>query len=340
MKNLLLNKPFTLCVFFAFFLLPACKQSANQQSADSAKEATATKINITVPQTAYSIPTIIAIEKGFFKENGLDVRVNYVKTGKIAMDDLLAGKADFSNIVETNVAFAGFNNARITILCNFEKVYDGVIVARRDKGITKPQDLKGKKLGIILATTSQVFADRFLEKHGIADADITTINLLPPALQSGIIEGSGVDAISLWQPFVYNVQKALGKNAITFADRQVFTGYMNLAGKNEFIKNNPDAVANLLKGYQKAEQFLATNKAESTGIIARVLNLNKTVVESIWDQYDFNLSMNKELLNATVTEGNWIIKTQKGFEGKKLPDYTRFFDSAYLRKIDASKVNW
>lgn len=154
----------TLAMLATISSLPGCKQSANHQSADMPKETSATKVNLTAPQTAYSIPTIIALEKDFFKENGLDVTVNYVKTGKIAMDDLLAGKADFSNIVETNIAFAGFNNAPITVLCNFEKVYDGVIVARRDKGITKPQDLKGKKLGIILATTSQVFADRFLEK--------------------------------------------------------------------------------------------------------------------------------------------------------------------------------
>lgn len=307
---------------------------------DNAKPKETVRINLTVPQTAYSIPTIIAIEKGFFKENNLDVTVNYVKTGKIAMDDLLGGKANFANIVETNVAFAGFNNPNIKVLCNFEKVYDAAIVARKDKGITSETDLKGKKIGVMLATTSQVFAEWFLEKHDVSKNDVTMVNLLPAALQSGIIEGSGVDAISLWQPYIYNVQKALGDNAITFKDNAIFTGYMNLAGNADFIAKNEDAVNGLLKAYIKAEEFIITNEAESIEIIARVLSLDKTVVESIWKEYEFRISLSKELLDATVAEANWIITSQKDFEGKQLPDYTKYFDVSYLKKIDESRVNW
>ncbi|RYU89459.1 hypothetical protein EWM62_14150 [Mucilaginibacter terrigena] len=297
----------------------------------------AIKVNLTAPQTAYSIPTIIAIEKGFFKENKITVNINYVKTGKIAMDDLLAGKADFANIVETNVAFAGFSDPKIKVLGNIEKIYDAVIVARKDRGIAKEADLKDKKIGVILATTSQVYAETFLESRGIDKKDVTIVNLLPPALQSGIIEGSGVDAISLWQPFIYNVQKALGNNAITFPDRKIFTGYMNLAGSNNFIEKNPDAVDGLLKGYEKAEAFLLSNKAESIDIVARVLNLNKAVVEKIWEEYEFKLSMDNAILEAIIKEGKWIIKTQKGFEKKVLPDYSKFFDSSYLKKIQLNK---
>jgi NitT/TauT family transport system substrate-binding protein len=307
---------------------------------DNTQPKEAVRVNLTVPQTAYSIPTIIAVEKGFFKENNLDVTVNYVKTGKIAMDDLLGGKANFANIVETNVAFAGFNNPNIKVLCNFEKVYDAAIVARKDKGIASETDLKGKKIGVMLATTSQVFAEWFLEKHGVSKNDVTMVNLLPAALQSGIIEGSGVDAISLWQPYIYNVQKALGENAITFKGNEIFTGYMNLAGNADFIAKNKDAVNGLLKGYIQAEEFIKTNKAESIEIIARVLSLDKTVVESIWDEYEFRISLSKELLDATIAEANWIITSQKDFEGKQLPDYSKYFDGSYLKTLDESRVNW
>jgi NitT/TauT family transport system substrate-binding protein len=296
------------------------------------------RINLTAPQTAFSIPTIIAAEKSFFKDSGVDVSVNYVNTGKIAMDDLLAGKANFANVVETNVAFAGFNNPKIKVVANIEKVYDATIVARKDKGIKSPADLKGKKIGVMLATTSQVFLDRFLEKNGIAKDSVQIVNLLPPAMQSGIIEGSGVDAISAWQPFVHNAEKALGDNAISFTDKDIFTGYMTLTGNSEFITNNPEATAGVLKAYIKAEQFLAGNKTESIDIVSRVLKLDKAVVERIWDQYEFRTSLNKELLDATTTEAKWIIATQTEFSAKQAPDYSVFFDSSYLRKIDDGRV--
>lgn len=297
-------------------------------------------VNLTVPQTAYSIPTIIAIEKGFFKDEGLDVQVNYVKTGKIAMDDLLGGKANFANVVETNIVFAGFNSPQITVLANFEKVYDAAIVARKDKGITSPLDLRGKKIGVVLATTSQVFADRFLRNNGISSDQIEMVNLLPPAMQSGIIEGSGVDAISLWQPYVYNVQKALGDNAVTFTDKTVFTGYMNLVGNNNFIKENPEVARKMLKAYLKAEDFLKNNKAESIAILTKILSMDTTTLESIWDEYEFHISLEKSLLDATKTESMWIINTQKDFAGKKMPDYSTLFDPSVLKEIDESRVKW
>ena len=132
-------------------------------------------------------------------------------------------------------------------------------------------DLKNKKIGILLATTSQLFADRFLDKYGISRDSVEIVNLLPPAMQSAIIEGSGVDAISIWQPYVYNVEKALGDNAVTFRDKNIYTGYMNLAVQNNLLKENPQLIDKLLRAYVKATVFLKQNKEESLNILSKVL---------------------------------------------------------------------
>jgi ABC-type nitrate/sulfonate/bicarbonate transport system substrate-binding protein len=59
------------------------------------------------PKNISMLP-IIAEKKGFFKEEGLEVRPNYVQTGKIAMDAVVSGDLDFGIIVETNIAFVKF----------------------------------------------------------------------------------------------------------------------------------------------------------------------------------------------------------------------------------------
>ncbi len=326
-------------IFFAFLFL-FLNIKCNNNGRKNAKEINRIKVSLTCPKTAYSIPTIIAIEKGFFIDNNLDVTVNYVKTGKVAMDDLVGGNANFANIVETNIAFAAYNNPDIEIICNIERVYDAAIVARKDKNIRSPKDLKGKKIGIMLATTSQVFAERFLNENKIPKNSVEIVNLLPPAMQSAIIEGTGVDAISVWQPYVYNVQKALGENAVTFTGKEIFTGYMNLAGSKIFMEKNPEVVNGILKSYIKAEEFLKNNKEESISIISKVLALDKEVINSIWNQYEFAVSLNKELLDATTMEGDWIHKTQKEFADKQIPDYAKFFNPQYLEKISSDRIKW
>ncbi|HEV2479270.1 MAG TPA: NrtA/SsuA/CpmA family ABC transporter substrate-binding protein, partial [Puia sp.] len=272
--------------------------------------------------------------------HGLEVTLNYVKTGKIAMDDLVGGKAQFANIVETNIAFAGYQQPPIQVIANIEKVYDAAIIGRKDKGINRPEDLKGKKIGIMLATTSQIYADRLLAAYHIPKDQVTMVGLLPPAMQSALLEGSSVDAISLWQPYIYNVQNQLKDNASLFVDRSVYTGYMALAGNKGFITANPQTTRNLLAAYIDAEQFLRANPQESKQIVARVLSLGRPVVDAIWDQYAFDIRLQKELYNATVDEGKWVQDTQKDFAGKPLPDYSLFFNAEPLRQIDSMRVKW
>jgi ABC-type nitrate/sulfonate/bicarbonate transport system substrate-binding protein len=296
-------------------------------------------VNLTSPKTAFSILTIVADQKGFFKEQDLDVKVNYVKTGKIALDDLLGGYADFANIVETNVAFAGFLNPNIQVYCNIEKVYDAGIVARKDKGINSPKDLNGKKLGVLLATTSQVFADRFLERHEISKDSVELVNLLPPAMQSAIIEGSGVDAISIWQPYVYNIQKALGDSIqVTFNNTKIFTGYMTLAGNKTFAQKNPKTTEKLISAYIQAEKYVKNNEQEAKTLISSFLNLPMPTLENIWNQYDLSISLDQKLIDDTQIEGKWIIKAIKSHKDKTLPDYSKYFNSTYLEKVAPQKV--
>jgi NitT/TauT family transport system substrate-binding protein len=296
-------------------------------------------VNLTSPKTAYSILTIVADQKGFFKEQGLDVKINYVNTGKIAMDDLLAGKADYANVVETNIAFAGFLNPDIEVFSTIEKVYDATIIGRKDKGILQPSDLKGKNIGVLLATTSQVFLDRFLEKNNISKDSVSITNLLPPAMQSGIIEGSGVDAISIWQPYVYNVQKALGEiNQVTFTDTEIYTGYMTFTGKKSFSDNNPEVTEKIIKAYIQAEKYVKENKNEAISLIATFLNIPVKTVNTIWSQYDFTITLDSELIANTEKEGIWITQTQESHKGKSIPNYNKFFNSTYLKKISSEKV--
>lgn len=296
-------------------------------------------VSLTSSKNIWCALPIIAQEKGFFKEENLDVKINFVQVAKFSMDALIANSTDFAMVVDINLAYLGFTgNSNVEVLATVVKAYDGAIVARKDHGIETPKDLSGKKVGILQGTTSQIFADKFLEKHLIDSVNI--LNLQPISIQSSVISDE-IDAGSIWQPFVYNIEKQLGENAIVFKDSLAYTGYMNLAVRKDWLgtsENNKKAKSFLI-ALKKANQYIIDNPESSKDILSKIINLDKNIVESIWHEYKFDLNLDKnELLGVIKSEGEWIKETQKNFIDKPFPNYETYFENTMLNDISRTEV--
>ena len=163
---------------------------------------------------------VIAHEKGFFKEEGLSVRVQYLAAGKYNLDALVSNSAEFATIVEVNLAYFGYtgNTSVVTIASLVNSTSSG-IVARRSSGIEKPEDLKGKRLALSPGTTSDMFANRCIEKYGLS-SDNVDIRKIQPLAMEGAILSDGVDAASTWDPHIYSISTKLGEDAIVFRDAE------------------------------------------------------------------------------------------------------------------------
>jgi ABC-type nitrate/sulfonate/bicarbonate transport system substrate-binding protein len=294
------------------------------------------KVSLATSKNPWSALTIIAQKKGFFREENLEVDLQYVQAAKLAMDALLSGSTQFSNVVETNVAFLGFTgNKDIQIMATHCEAHDGAIIARRDSKIQTPKDLEGKKLGVLQGTTSQIFADRFIEKYGLKNVQI--VNLTAVAIQSSILSKE-IDAGSIWQPFIYNVQKQLGDGAVVFADPDVYVGYFNLAVQQNWAKANPALVEKMLRAHIKAEHFATSNKDEAIELVAQEIAIDKAALQKFWDQYVYRVQLKKALNQEIVREGEWIKNSQPQHQGQSTPNYDWATDESYLKSIAPDRI--
>ncbi|MCD4773083.1 MAG: NrtA/SsuA/CpmA family ABC transporter substrate-binding protein [Bacteroidales bacterium] len=284
------------------------------------------------PKNISMLP-IIAEKKGFFKEEGLNIETKYLQTGKIAMDALLSKDLDFAVMVETNVAFIEYQKgADIEVICSIEEKYDDAIVARKDKGINEPKDLEGKTVGILIGTTSHVFADRFVNYYNLDASKINFINLAPPAIQAGLLTGQ-IDAGSVWQPFRYNVEKQLGEDVIQFNAKDIYKAYGIISIRNQFGEEHPETVKKFLAALIKAENYVKTNQAKSIKILAKELAMQEEVLSAIWSEYILNVKLDAELLTLIKEEGEWIHSSQKGFENKQVPSYENVLNPTFLSEL-------
>jgi ABC-type nitrate/sulfonate/bicarbonate transport system substrate-binding protein len=294
------------------------------------------KVSIATSKNPWSALTIIALKKNFFKEEGLDVDLQYVQAAKLAMDALISGSTQFSNVVETNAAFLGFTGARnIQIIATHCEAHDGAIIGRRDAKIQSPKDLEGKKLGVLQGTTSQIFADRFIDKYGLKNVQI--VNLTTVAIQSSILSKE-IDAGSIWQPFIYNVQKQLGPNGVVFADSDVYTGYFNLAVQSDWAKANPNLVERVLRAHIKAEEFAKSNRDEAIALVASEIGLEKEALQQFWDQYVYSVQVKSALSQEIAREGQWISNSQGQHKGQPVPAYDWAVNDSYLKALAPDRV--
>lgn len=330
------------CGLLTWLLLAGCNRSPTPSTVPPVtgitKAKTPVKITGATSKNAWCTLTILAQKQGYFRDEGLDVDLQYVQAAKLAMDALVGSSSQFSNVVETNMAFLGYSgNANVKLIATHCESRDGAIIARRDAGIAAPKDLEGKKLGILQGTTSQIFAERFIEKNNLDLAKVQIVNLTPVAIQTSVLS-KDIDAGSVWQPFVYNIRKQLGDNAVIFGDPEAYTAYMNLAVNKDWAAKHPDLVQALLRAHIKAEKFADEHREEAISLVAAEIGLDKTILSDFWDQYTFQVRLKPSLIAEIRREGEWIRRSDSKFADKTVPSYEGAVDGQYLKAVDATRV--
>ena len=290
-----------------------------------------TKVRLAIGKNVWGALGHLAHGKGFFKKEGLNVEMNYIQGGRFALEAVLSGSAEFGGIVEVNIAYIAFQGIHNFIIpANIVSSTSSAIIARKSAGITKPSDLKGKRLALSPAMTSDIYARRVLSKYGMTEKDVELVKVMPLAMQ-GIMVAKGADAASIWQPFVYNIARQLGDDAIIFKDPDVYTGYEMYAVGRDYAAKNPEIVKAVLRASRAAENFAKSNPKEAQEIVAREIRLDVEIVKEIWPEFDMRVELDKPRMTADVTRiGKWILETQPDYRGKPLPDYAQYFDPTYL----------
>jgi NitT/TauT family transport system substrate-binding protein len=139
----------------------------------------------------------IAIQKGWFKEAGVDVEFkwfDYVPS----MDAFAAGKVDAVCMTNGDALVTGANGGKsISIILNDYSDGNDMIVAK--PGITSVAQLKGKTIGVEVGFVDHLLLLHALKSANLKESDVVLKNVktdeTPQALKSG-----DVDAIAAWQP--------------------------------------------------------------------------------------------------------------------------------------------
>jgi NitT/TauT family transport system substrate-binding protein len=139
----------------------------------------------------------VAIDKGWFKEAGLDVQFEWFDY-VASMEAFGAGKIDIVGMTNGDALVTGSTGAKSVIfLLNDYSNGNDMIIAK--PGINSIKELKGKKIGVEIGFVDHLLLLNALKKNGLTEADVELVNV--PTNETPKVLASGqVDAIGAWQP--------------------------------------------------------------------------------------------------------------------------------------------
>jgi len=279
----------------------------------------------------------IAFVKGYFENEGLDFVLQQHPSGKSAFNAVVEGEADLATAAETPIMLAIMRGEKICILATISSTEKNkMIVARKDKGVSIPNDLKGKKIGVSVGTNAEFFMDSFLIMHGISRDEVEVINVESNAIVDTLTSGE-VDAVSTWNPHISILQKGLGDNGVTFSGEGIYRETFNIATKQDFANENPQTIKKVLRALIKAEEFCEENPDEAREIIAGKIGMDRAALNELWELYDFKVTLDQSLLVTLEAEARWAIKN-KLTDKTEVPNYLDYIYLDALEKVKPEAI--
>lgn len=290
----------------------------------------------TITDTALAV---VAQMQGYTREEGLEVTARRHSYGKLALQDVLDGKADFATVAETPVMFAILKGEKIAVIATIQKTSNiNSIVARRDRGINTVGDLRGRKIAVTLGTTMDYFLDAILAMHGISRKEVTLVDVRAEETPEVLARGD-VDAASTANPYSVIAEKKLGDRGITFRSSDIYTSMYNIVATRAFIRQNPGKVVKLLRALTRAEEFVRQHPGEAQKIVADFSGLDMAPIHDAWANQNFDVTLDQSLLLGMEDETRWAIRNRLTGGVTKIPNYLDFIYLDGLASVKPRAVN-
>jgi len=276
--------------------------------------------------SGFHIPSYIAMDQGFFRQEGLDAR--FVSLGgKALVTAGLAGNIDFVPI-PSGGAQAALSGADIRYVVGEALKSQWVIVARPN--IEKVQDLKGKTLGYGRPGSADhdegaaVLRRSFNLELG---RDYKVISFQGEAERVAALANGDIDAALVSVPHVPKALNAGMKVLVRTGD------YIQRAGGSfwsmkAYVEQNPDTVKRFIRAIARGVTYLRDNKAGSIPSLREHLGIdNDNDAGVVWDQVHntFGAELPKEqfreIFEARRLE---MVATKQWAADKALPDPEQF----------------
>lgn len=291
------------------------------------------------------MPTVVASELGFFSAEVGDLAVEFGHSGLENLRALRAGETDFALMALTPLVLElleddsppGRGGAPVILASISHSIGLNFVMARDEAGIQIPDDLAGKRIGVMRRTNAEFLLNAFLEYHGLSIDSVTLRDMPTAAVFDGLLEGR-LDAGVLWEPWVTRLETEADARFHSFEVSNVYTARWLLVTRDDVVAEQFELGVAVLQAYRKAIDYMDQHPDEAIELYASHGDLPAELVRERWDNLIYGLSLNWSLLGALQQQIEWARDAGYGVLGRQLPPLS-LIEPAPLREIMPQAVN-
>ncbi|MTH78086.1 ABC transporter substrate-binding protein [Paracoccus aestuariivivens] len=289
-------------------------------------------------------PFLLALDKGYFKEEGLNVTIDQGEGSAATVTRIMsgaydAGFGDINAIIQNAATRPDETPVMVYQLWNKPPF---TIVSKKETGIQTPADLVGKKLGGAQGTPTTRLVT-VLSRLNQVDMDKLSIdnmapNLQEPMLIKGDIDGALVFNITSWFNLVNNRQDpAKDYNWLNFGDFGLDLYSNGMMVSQKLIADNPEAVKGLVRAVNRAVIEIGQDPQAGVDAVIAYDNLAKPDLEKARMLFSYDKLITSDEMariglgdvdDARLTRSIDIVAEGYGLETK--PEAERIFTRAFL----------
>jgi NitT/TauT family transport system substrate-binding protein len=239
-----------------------------------------------------SLPWMLAKDAGLFRKHDLDVDLIFMGSSALIVQSMLSGSVPVAGVAGPAVISSVASGGDVVTVANLAPLTIALMVKPT---IEKPEDLRGKKIGVPRLGAVAHFAIRMiLDRHGIKDATILQMGSQPEAaagMRRDVIDGA---MISL--PLNYVLAKEGYRQLVGPQDYRklgIQSISQGISSRKSFIAKNRDVVLRLIKATMEGLKLMWTQESLAKKILSKYTR--QTDPESLDRAYQFGLeTLNKD----------------------------------------------
>ncbi|MBI2357638.1 MAG: ABC transporter substrate-binding protein, partial [Deltaproteobacteria bacterium] len=247
------------------------------------------------------LPIYVTQERGFFKDEGLEVLMVMFNAGATNLQALIGGDVNImgSAFVETigGRAAAGVDIKNFWGICNLMPFQLYSLT-----NFKSMKEAKGKRFAISrFGSLTDYLTRATLQHFGIDPKEVTILQIGSTPARFAALKAGGVDASIVWFP-VTEIAKAQGFNKL-FDLKEMFPEwpYETFAARESWLAREKGQAVKFLRAYQRGVRHTLENKADALQAIRKYVKMDPAYAPAGYDQYRDSFPINGKIAEKPIS---------------------------------------